>query len=274
MTTEEIIAEIEKRLGTLDERAREAVELALQLAEGRLQLRWQGKNPSWDEWQRMSEEERLKVMDELEQRNRKWLEQIRETLGAFWLLVIDGQIVKWGKSPTDFPLPEELEKLCQQLGKIPLWYESNPLIEEGTSWQPTAYASDAYPSLPIVFANGSQKWETTADFDTGAIEVYTSAEMLEQRGVFAFSPVTLWRKGQHLGQLYRYTRIHLHVSLKADDGTEQTTFHPVLCVRNWKQSPFVIVNESRTALVGRSLCLALKPKIVLDFEQKVTNLHW
>jgi len=274
MIADEIIAEVEKRLGTLDERAREAVELALQLAEEKLQLRWQGENPTWDEWQRMDEEERMKVMDELEERNRKWLEWIRETLGAFWILVVNGQIVQWGESPFDFPSLQELEKLCQQVGRVPLWYEPNPTIEEGVLWQQTAYSGDAYPSLLVAFTNGGQKWETVADFDTGAIEVYTSVEILEQQGIFKFSPATLWRSGSHLGQTYRYTRIHLDVSLKADDGTERGTLHPVLCVRNWQQSPFVAVNPNRTALVGRSLCLSLKPKVTMDFEQKVTNLHW
>lgn len=274
MTTKEIIAEVEKRLGTLDERTREAIELALQLAEESLHLRWQGENPTWEEWQQMSEEERLKVMDGLEAGNRKWLEQVRRTLGAFWLLVVNGQIVMWGKSPKDFPSPEEIESLCQKLGRIPLWYEPNPIIEEGVPWQTTVYANDAYPSLSVTFTNGGQKWETVGDFDTGAIEVYTSAEILERESVLSFSPATLWRTGQHLGQFFRYTRIHLHVSLKADDGSERSEMHPVLCIRNWQQSPFVSVNPNRTALVGRSLCLSLKPKIVLDFERKATTLHW
>ena len=273
MIADEIFAEIEKRLGTLDEQARKAVKLALKLVEEKFHPPWQGENPTWNEWQRMNEEKRERVMDELEQRNREWLERVRKTLGAFWLLVIDGQVVRYGNSPKDFPSPEEIEKLCQQWGKVPLWYEPNPLVEESSFWQTTVYVGDAYPSLPIIFANGGQRCETIADFDTGAIEVYTSAEMLEQHGIFVFPPATLWRSGHHLGEIYRYTRIHLYVGL-TDGNIEQGEPHPVICVRNWQQSPFVAINENRTALVGRSLCLSLKPKVILDFEQKTTTLHW
>jgi hypothetical protein len=49
--------------------------------------------------------------------------------------------------------------------------------------------------------------------------------------------------------------------------------HLVLCVRNWQQSPFVAVNPNRTALVGRSFCLATQAKITLDFAQQVTSVQ-
>jgi hypothetical protein len=94
MTVDEILAEVERRMGALDERTKQAVTLALQLAEQHGLPKWQGENPTWDEWQRMSEEERQAVMDELEQRNRVWLEWMRQTLQAdIGSLVVDGQVV-------------------------------------------------------------------------------------------------------------------------------------------------------------------------------------
>jgi hypothetical protein len=56
LTVDEILAEVEKRMGALDERTKQAVTLALQLAEQHGLPKWQGENPTWDEWQRMSEE--------------------------------------------------------------------------------------------------------------------------------------------------------------------------------------------------------------------------
>jgi hypothetical protein len=156
---------------------------------------------------------------------------------------------------------------------VPLWYEPSRTIEEGTAWQPTIYPDDAYPTLTVVFSDGGQRWETIADLDTGAVEVYTNAALLEGNGIVTFPLATLWRRGQHLGQTYRYTRIPLQVALKADDGTEKGAIHSVLCVRNWQQSPFVAVNPNRTALVGRSLCLATQVKITLDFAQHVTSVQ-
>jgi hypothetical protein len=273
LTVDEILAEVEKRMGALDERAKQAVTLALQLAEQHGLPKWRGENPTWDEWQRMSEEERQAVMDELEQRNRVWLEWMRQTLRAYWLFVVDGQVVLHGESPKDFPSPDDIETLCRRLGKVPLWYEPSPTIEEGTAWQPTIYPDDAYPTLTVVFSDGGRRWETIADFDTGAVEVYAGAELLEGNGIVTFPLATLWRQGQHLGQTYRYTRIPLQVALRLDDGTEKSMIHPVLCVRNWQQSPFVAVNPNRTALIGRSLCLATQAKILLDFAQQVTSVQ-
>ena len=275
MIADEIIAEIEKRLGTLDERAREAVELALQLAEEKLQLRWQGENPTWDEWQRMDEEERMKVMDELEERNRKWLEWIRETLGVEWMLVVDGKLIRFDVSWDAYPTDKEIEVICQVTGKVPLLFAATPVIEESALWHPTRYVNDFYPSLVLSFSNAAGRSVVLeADFDTGAIRTFADADLLQRHKVVGFSLTTLWAWGIHLGQAFRYTPIPLKVALVAEDGSTQETLHTVLCVRNWQQSPFVAVNPNRTALVGRSLCLSLKPKITMDFEQKVTNLHW
>ena len=156
-------------MGALDERTKQAVTLALQLAEQHGLPKWQGENPTWDEWLQMSEEERQAAMDELEQRNRVWLEWMRRTLRAYWLFVVDGQVVLHGESPKDFPSPDDIETLCRRLGKVPLWYEPSPTIEEGTAWQPTIYPDDAYPTLTVIFSDGGRRWETIADFDIGAV---------------------------------------------------------------------------------------------------------
>jgi hypothetical protein len=37
-------------------------------------------------------------------------------------------------------------------------------------------------------------------------------------------------------------------------------------------SPFVKINPNRVALVGRDLVLALKPKVLLDFDQRQTEI--
>jgi hypothetical protein len=207
ITVDEILAEVEKRMGALDERTKQAVTLALQLAEQHGLPKWRGENPTWDEWQRMSKEERQAAMDELEQRNRVWLEWMRRTLQAEWLLVVDGKIVRYGASWNEYPSDDALEALIQQLGKVPLLFAADPLIEE-TAWSPT-----------------------------------------------------------------RCTPKSLIVILTAADGTQKTASQTILYVRNWQQSPFVAVNTNRTALIGRSLCLATQAKILLDFAQQVTSVQ-
>ena len=155
MTVDEILAEVEKRMGALDERAKQAVTLALQLAEQHGLPKWQGENPTWDEWQRMSEEERQAVMDELEQRNRVWLEWMRQTLQAEWLLVMDGKVIRYGASWNEYPSDDALEALIQQLGKVPLLFAADPLIEE-TAWSPTRYTPKSLIVI-LTAADGTQK---------------------------------------------------------------------------------------------------------------------
>ena len=273
MMVDEILAEVEKRMGALDERTKQAVTLALQLAEQHGLPKWQGENPTWDEWQRMSEEERQAVMDELEQRNRVWLEWMRRTLQAEWLLVVDGKIVRYGASWNDYPSDDALEALIQQLGKVPLLFAADPLIEE-TAWSPTRYPEDFYPTLSVTFQGlAGQRITLVADFDTGSRHTFADADLLQRQGIIALPLTTLWAVGWHLNRPFRYTPKSLIVILTAADGTQKTSSQTILCVRNWQQSPFVAVNPNRTALVGRSLCLATQVKITLDFAQQVTSVQ-
>jgi hypothetical protein len=273
ITVDEILAEVEKRMGALDERTRQAVTLALQLAEQHGLPKWQGENPTWDEWQRMSEEERQAVMDELEQQNRVWLEWMRRTLQAEWLLVVDGKIVRYGASWNEYPSDNALEALIQQLGKVPLLFAADPMIEE-TAWNPTRYPADFYPALPVTFQGlTGQSITLVADFDTGSRHTFADADLLQRQGVIHLLPTTLWAVGWHLNRSFRYTPKSLIVILTAADGTQKTASQTILCVRNWQQSPFVAVNPNRTALIGRSLCLATQAKITLDFAQQVTSVQ-
>jgi hypothetical protein len=270
LTVDEILAEVEKRMGALDERTKQAVTLALQLAEQHGLPKWQGENPTWDEWQRMSEEERQATMDELEQRNRVWLEWMRQTLQAEWLLVVDGKIVRYGASWNEYPSDDALEALIQQLGKVPLLFAADPLIEE-TAWSPTCYPDDFYPTLSVTFQGlAGQRITLVADFDTGSRHTFADADLLQRQGIIALPLTTLWAVGWHLNRPFRYTPKSLIVILTAADGTQKMTSQTILCVRNWQQSPFVAVNPNRTALVGRSLCLATQVKITLDFAQQIT----
>jgi len=273
MTVDEILAEVERQMGALDERAKQAVTLALRLAEQHGLPKWQGENPAWDEWLQMSEEERQAVMDELEQRNRVWLEWMRRTLQAEWLLVVDGKIVRYGASWNEYPSDDALEALIQQLGKVPLLFAADPLIEE-TAWNPTRYPADFYPALPVTFQGlTGQSITLVADFDTGSRHTFADADLLQRQGVIHLLPTTLWAVGWHLNRSFRYTPKSLIVILTAADGTQKTASQTILCVRNWQQSPFVAVNPNRTALVGRSLCLAMQVKITLDFAQQVTSVQ-
>lgn len=56
-------------------------------------------------------------------------------------------------------------------------------------------------------------------------------------------------------------------------GATRETNWPVACVRDWSQSPFVRINATRRALVGRGPLLELKPRICLDFGSRATEIE-
>ncbi len=198
MTREELLHELEKRVGPLDEKARAAVDAALDLVSqqetpdathmsetptaGRQAVVFQGENPPFEEAARMSPEERQQALNELEERNRDWLQQKCQELGAGWLLVVDGQVMVHGATLDNYPTDEELLNLCQRTGKLPLLFIQDQLlaIEEATPWSPTVYSGDFYPTLSLRFRSRNTTAESMADFDTGAIEVYADWDWLSK----------------------------------------------------------------------------------------------
>ncbi len=279
MTVEAILKEVEKRLGELDEKAKEAVKLAVKLAQGETlpeqpEPQWQGENPPFDEMAKLDIEERSKIMNELEQRNMDWLLRKCEELGAMWLLVVDGQIYAHGKNLADNPpTDEEILELAEKTGKLPLFFIHPALLwVEETVWNPTVHKDDIYPTLPCRFARENVSWFTIADFDTGSASTFASYEDLLSYGVVQMLSSDVLRQMAHLGQIFHFFIRTLERSLIADDGSERTTKVRVLCVLNWRQSPFVAINPNRTALIGRDICLRLQPKITLNFEAKTTSV--
>jgi hypothetical protein len=183
MTKEEILSQVEERLGVLNHDARCAVEVAVEvmtaasnnatLTLGQQPLpRFEESNPSWQEMTQLGLQERSRLMQELEQRNKTWLEAKCQQLGAMWLLVVDGQVLRWGTSLASFVTDEEKAEIGKQTGKFPLYYEAD--------------------------------WSL----------------MIEE------------------------------------------------------SSPFVIINPSRVALVGRLACLDLQPIVSLDFAQRQTTVQF
>lgn len=269
MTKADIIAEVEKRLGPLDEKAKQAVEMAIALMERPTmpmpEPQWQGENPPFEEMAKLPEEERIRIMDELADANHDWLEWKRIELGARWMLVVDGQVLAHGPTFANYPSDEELEGLCRRMGKMVLYHEAPLLIEERSPWSPTIYPADLYPTLPVTFTGNGQSIDVVADFDTGSPDCAVNADMLRSQGVIQIAPFTPWRRSSHLGQDFWYTRRHIEISLTAADGTRRSVIHSILCIRDWAQSPFVAINPNRTALIGRDLCLQLQPQVTLNF---------
>jgi hypothetical protein len=154
MTREVVLEQVGQRLGTLSEDVRRGVEAALDvIAFERLSQRavqeqpssaFVDANPTWDAMTRLGLEERSRAMQELERRNQAWLEAKCQELGALWLLVVDGQVLRWGRSLGSYVTDEEREEIGERTGKFPLYYEAewSLLIEE-----------EGWPASPFVTVN-------------------------------------------------------------------------------------------------------------------------
>jgi hypothetical protein len=205
----DILRKVERELGPLDKRAREAVLRGLELAFKKGEppkpaIAWQGENPTYAEAERLSLSERSRRMGELEAQNQTWLERKCEELGASWLIVVDGEVLAHGATLADYVTDDALLKWCEQTGKLPLVYEHPRLltIEESAPWHLTAYPQDAYPTLKLALVgNGSglqskplseaNRADFVADFDTGSLETYVNLDSLRAQGIVQIAPMRI-----------------------------------------------------------------------------------
>lgn len=243
-----------------------------------------GECPPFEEVARLSLEERSRLSERLIRANKEWLEARAEELGAAWLIVVDGRVERWGKSPAEFR-HAYLEEACRKTGKFAILYESDTSlkIEEATwglprspaPWSPTILAGDFYPTVPFslgVGANGPQI-EMVGDFDTGAQGVFLDLDIVLTHGLIEISPVDRLLSARHLGRPYVYLLRDLYVALLGEHAKEGVVY-AVHCVTDWTNSPFVVVNPHRKALFGRGPCLEIGAVVHLDFRRKATEISF
>lgn len=113
-------------------------------------LRYQGENPTFQEYATLSEDDQLNLWQIARENNKDWLAQTFAKLQAGWLVIIDGKVIKHGSSLGDFPEEEEILRIGEQSGKFPFVFLNDNLlaIEEGQSgWHATAEPIDFYPKI-------------------------------------------------------------------------------------------------------------------------------
>jgi hypothetical protein len=76
----------------------------------------------------------------------------------------------------------------------------------------------------------------------------------------------------HLGQPFYCYAKPLSLTLQAANGSVRTEKIYVACVAAWHQSPFVRINPTRSALVGRTALLNLGSILTLDFHTHATTV--
>jgi len=234
-----------------------------------------GKNLTLDEYERLSIKEKGELQRGLKEKNHLWLQKKFSMLKAAWLVVIDGEVFDWGKSLKNLPLAKQNVAIFRQTGKFPFIFINDDLlaIEESTSaWHTTKDPGDFYPTLPVTLSSASGVVELIGDFDTGASGTFVDFDFLRDQNLLRPEAGDYYELARHLNQLYRGVPKSLRFQLtsKTDEPFAFETL--IYCVPDWRLSPFVKINPNRVALIGRDLMLALKPRVLLDFEQRQTEI--
>lgn len=286
MTTETVIQRVRSKLGQLDGNGEQIVAAALEVLKEAGSARpafmpeaesFLSSNISMAEYETLPQNEKLHYQDEAEKLNQEWVRQQLEKYQAKWLMVVDGQAVSHGKDLDDYPEDLDFFALCERLGKYPFIFFSPSVfvIEESiTQWHDTDDPADAYPALAIKISENNTALATEADLDTGAVECYCSAELLLKHNVILPDTKRFLKTSRHLSQPYAYFSLRLWVELLDQNGESRRRRTTMICVADWKNSPFVAINPRRTFLLGRKLLLHLRPRVTLDFDARPSEVQF
>ncbi len=192
VTQEVVLEKVRQRLGSLDNKAEQAVAEAIAiLNESRQTLPQQedefvsaNVNVSVAQYVAWSPEERFQYLNNAEKVNARWVERQFQKLNAAWLMVIDGQVVAHDADIDNLLRAQEFNALCQKYnGKYPFVFFHPKLfmIEETTAWHATQEPDDAYPTVVVKLRGERSEATLVADFDTGATHAYIACCIKEWR---------------------------------------------------------------------------------------------
>lgn len=242
-----------------------------------------GENLTLEKFESLEEKEKTEIKSILWEKNRDWLSQKFHQLNAAWLTVIDGEVITFSSDIDKYPQESDVLHICQKKGKFPFIFVNEwfSMIEESSSaWARTTNPldpNDYYPTVEIQISpsRSTSGINLIADFDSGAVEVYLDMDRLISEGLI--TPPKKWEEvqiGIHLGERYAYFSRSLFIGIVSEERNIRRREFQVRCVRNWDTSPFILINRSRTALVGRRIFHNLKPTVMLNFANRRTEVHF
>jgi len=285
MTAEMLIKKVHEEFGPFDIPAEQAVEAAKKIleraqAETALQQaeeKFVGRNIALEEYVALPSEQKHRYFGEAKKLNRSWIEKQLNNLKAKWIMVVNDQVVLHGASLNDYPEDEDFLELCQKIGKYPFVFFS-PMVfaieEQPIAWHKTKAPDDFYPATSITISGYKKPLRAEADLDTGAIDCYSDLELLIKNGIVRIQPQDFEDISEHLSQPYVYLTKHLWLELTDEKGVTRQFRANVICVKDWRNSPFIAINPARTFLLGREVLLELRPRLVLDFDARCTEVQF
>jgi hypothetical protein len=238
-------------------------------------LKFVGENAPFDPNRTFSFKERAAEKRHLKAQNREWLLQKFKDLKAAWLMVVDGQVIASGATLSDYPTPEQLLAVCHRTGKFPFLFINEMIMvieESGSTWHLTNIPHDFYPTVPIKIRSDKATTAIVGDLDTGAIPTFVDYDFLVDQNLIQPQAPEETDNAQHLGQVYDYLTRSIVIEIVFPSREVRSLEIPIACVIDWQNSPFVAINPSRVALLGRAVLLELKPRILLDFDKQESKL--
>jgi hypothetical protein len=285
ITQEAVLEKVRTRIGTLDAKAEQAVAQAIAVLNESRQRetgaqpmadKFVSANVSLAQYDAWSPEERFQYLNNAKKINANWIKKHLQELNAAWLMVIDGQVIAHGSSIQHLPQDQDFDALCEKYGKYPFVF-FNPrlfMIEEASAWHRTVEPDDAYPTVAVKLQSAQGALDLVADFDTGAIDSYFDFDLLSQHSLVKQSHRDYEDESAHLGQNFRFIAKPLRLSVEDQSGNSRETGFFAFCIKNWHSGPFVAINPTRTALVGRSLFFKLASIVHLNFAARQTEIDF
>jgi len=234
-----------------------------------------GENLTPKEHERLSLKERGMLKMRLKERNQQWLQENFAARRAAWLVVIDGKIIASGRSLRNQPMQPQILKICRRTGKFPFVFINDDFLaieENASTWHTTTTPKDFYPTVPITFSSDSGAVQIVGDFDTGSAHIFANYDFLIAQNVIQPQAGDDTGVSRHLSRSFLYVTKFLRFTLSAKSDLPRAAEAKVYCVLDWHASPFVNINPNRTALIGRDMMLELKPRVLLDFDKRQTEI--
>jgi hypothetical protein len=240
------------------------------------QQKFVGENLSPEAYRKLSFGERGALNRQLKEQNFQWLDEKFSALRAAWLMVIDGEVIASGDGLDTYPRIEGIREIISIYGKQPFIFVNDSFVaieESGVTWNTTIYRNDFYPTVSLSLLADSDSLEIVADFDTGAVSSFVDYDLLLTHRVIEPYENENVVSSKHLGESFIYVTRAITIEVKLLNGETLRSEHPIQCVANWSDSPFLRINPMRQALIGRDLFLRLQPNVLLDFMNHRTEIY-
>jgi len=237
------------------------------------------KNISFEEYKKLSYEDRKQLHLSAFEENKDWIQKKIKEYHAAWIAVIDGIVISFSDNLDNYPSDSQITEICKTTNKFPFIFVNDALLaieERGVEWSETKYENDNYPTLGITIFDSNKKnsKSMTVDFDTGALGVFISFDLLLSAGIIEETLFDIPRVSSHLNQQYEYMFKSVILKIKDFPNNDNNEVKKIIsCIKNWQSSPFVHINPHRAGLVGRSIPNALQILIILDFKNRRTTIE-